>query len=229
MDATNGITKAMIDAKALTIKLTAATSDLASTFLSRPDSSSLLMIGTGALAPELIAAHAAVRPIRKVFVWGRNFSNAQQIANALDSETYSVIAIEKIEHKIGEVDIISSATLSPTPLIFGDYLKAGQHLDLVGSYKPDMREADDVAVQRSSLFVDTYGGASKESGDLFLPLQQGIIARSDLKAELSELCSGKHAGRQSEIEITFFKSVGYALEDLIAARYFYELYKTVES
>lgn len=225
LDALKGTIKAIIEAKSLTVKRTAAASALASSYLSQKDASSLLMIGTGALSLNLIKAHASVRPIKNVFVWGRNFEKAKAICKELKNESYSVNAIETIEDKISEVDIISCATLSKSPLIFGKHLKEGQHIDLVGAYKKDMREADDLTITRSSVYVDTYEGGLKESGDIVIPIKNGTLKESDIKADLFELCSGTKKGRISKKEITVFKSVGHALEDLIAANYFYNKFK----
>ena len=221
LDATTGALKAILEAKSLTAKRTAATSALASSFLSKKNASLLLMIGTGALSKNLIKAHAAVRPIQQVFVWGRNFEKAQQIAQELEKEKFSVVPIKNIKEKISEVDIISCATLSKTPLVFGNYLRAGQHIDLVGAYNPAMRESDDKTILKSSVFVDSFEGGIKESGDIVIPLQKGIIKKSDIKADLFDLCEGKHIGRKNDSEITLFKSVGHALEDLVAANYYY--------
>jgi ornithine cyclodeaminase/alanine dehydrogenase-like protein (mu-crystallin family) len=220
-DAHKGNIKAILDAKSLTAKRTSCTSALASSFLSREDSGSLLMIGTGALAKNLIQAHASVRPIKEVYVWGRSLTKAQAICDELTQATFTCTAIANIEDKISYVDIISCATLSPTPLVLGKWLKAGQHLDLVGAYKKDTREADDEAVLKSSVFIDTYQGGLKESGDIVIPLRTRIITPEYIKADLFELCAGTKKGRTSESEITYFKSVGHALEDLVAASYFY--------
>ena len=220
-DALKGFIKAIIEAKSLTVKRTAAASALASSYLSRKDASSLLMIGTGALSTNLIKAHAAVRPIKEVFVWGRNFKKAITICDALKNENFKVMAIKTIEEKIGEVDIISCATLSKTPLVLGKYLKIGQHIDLVGSYKTDMREADDETISKASVYVDTFQGALKESGDIVTPLQNKTLKQEDIKADLFQLCSSEKTGRSNKEEITVFKSVGHALEDLAAANYYY--------
>jgi ornithine cyclodeaminase/alanine dehydrogenase-like protein (mu-crystallin family) len=224
LDGRKGNIKAILDAKSLTSKRTAATSALASNFLSRKDASSMLMIGTGALAINLIQAHASVRSITEVYVWGRTIEKAQLVCDAFKNSALICKPVSTVEEVISEVDIISAATLSPVPLVFGRWLKAGQHLDLVGAYKKDMREADDEAVLKSSLFLDTYQGGLKESGDILIPLTSGIITKETIKADLFELCSRKKFGRTSDTEITFFKSVGHALEDLVAAGYFYEKY-----
>ncbi len=228
LDAVKGTIKAILEAKSLTVKRTASASALASTFLSKENSSSLLMIGTGALSVNLIKAHASVRPIKNVFIWGRNFSKAQAICKTLKEEDFTITAVQTIEEKISEVDIISCATLSKTPLVLGKYLKAGQHVDLVGAYKKDMREADNEVIKKGAVYIDTYQGGLKESGDILIPLQTGILKQEDINADLFELCSSKEIaeekGRKNDDEITVFKSVGHALEDLAAANYFYHKY-----
>lgn len=225
LDALKGSIKAIIEAKSLTVKRTAAASALASKFLSRKNSKSLLMIGTGALSPNLIKAHASVRPIEHVFVWGRDFDKAKVICETLSGENFEIIPIKNIEDKISYVDIISSATLSPIPLVLGKYLKPGQHVDLVGAYRPDMREADDDAIKKSEVFVDTYEGGLKESGDIVIPLKTGTLKEIDIKADLFSMATKKHLGRSNDESITLFKSVGHALEDLAAAKYYYNLFE----
>ena len=143
----------------------------------------------------------------------------------IKSRNFKIKAINTIKEKISDVDIVSCATLSKTPLVFGKYLKEGQHIDLVGAYKIDMREADDEAIKKSNVFLDTYQGGLKESGDIVIPLQNGIIAEKDIRADLFQLCSGKKQGRVNNKEISFFKSVGHALEDLAAASYYYKKFK----
>ena len=225
LDAIKGSIKAILEAKSLTVKRTAAASALASSYLSRKNADSLLMIGTGALSINLIKAHAAVRPIKNVFVWGRNFDKAKAIAMQLKHEDFEITPIKSIEEKISEVDIISCATLSKIPLVLGKYLKAGQHIDLVGAYKKDMREADDEAITKTSVFVDTFQGGLKESGDIVIPLQNGTLKVESIKADLFQLITNQKNGRVSENEITLFKSVGHALEDLAAANYYYNKFK----
>ena len=226
LDAQLGNVKAILDAKVLTASRTAAASALASSYLSRTDSSTLLMIGTGALAANLIRAHASVRPITKVYVWGRNAEKSKAVCEELKDSPFTCEAVDTIESVIQKVDIISCATLSKTPLVLGKWLQEGQHLDLVGAYKKDMREADDEAIAKSSVFVDTFQGGLKESGDIVIPLQNNIITKEDIKADLFELCSNVKEGRTSAKEITFYKSVGHALEDLVAASHFYEEFIT---
>lgn len=220
-DAVKGIPKAILEAKSLTTKRTAATSALAASFLAKKDASSMLMIGTGALSTQLILAHCSVRPIKKVYVWGRDPLKVKEISRKLKGKTFEIQPIKNIEDIIEKVDIISVATLSKTPLVLGKYLQKGQHIDLVGSFKKDMREADDETIKNSKIFVDTYGGI-KESGDLYIPLKKGILKENEIKSDLPELCKEEKKGRVNNEEITLFKSVGHALEDLTAAKYYYE-------
>ena len=224
-DAKTGIPKALLDSNTITKKRTAATSALASKFLSRKDSSSMVMVGTGALAPELIAAHCHVREINRVYIWGRDLTKAEKIAHTTNIDGVELIPIKDLEEGVRSSDIISTATLSKDPLINGDWLCEGQHIDLVGSYLPDMREADDIVITRSSIFIDSYDGAPYESGDLALPLDNGLISINDIKADLFEMCRNEKDGRISNEEITCFKSVGHALEDLVAAKLVYDFYK----
>ena len=212
---------ATFEAKSLTNKRTAAASALASSFLSRTDSKRLLIIGNGTLAPELIRAHSAVRPIEAVYIWGRNPKNVDALIAQNEWKYLKVQRADSLEKAIKEVDIISCATLSKMPLIVGEWLQNGQHIDLVGSYKPDMREADNATILRSKVFVDTFH-ALKESGDLSIPIANGTLKRSDIQADLRALCTHQHNGRTSSDEITLFKSVGYALEDLAAAVFVYQ-------
>ncbi len=221
LDAVKGTMKAILEAKSLTVKRTAAASALASSFLSKQNSKSMLMIGTGALSINLIKAHASVRPIEVVYIWGRNFEKARDIASKLKNENFSIQAIKTIEEKISDVDIISCATLSRTPLVLGKYIHEGQHIDLVGAYKIDMREADDDIIKKASVFVDTFQGGLKESGDIVIPIENGVISKEDIKADLFDLTSSTKQGRENDKEITLFKSVGHALEDLVAATYYY--------
>ena len=221
MDATTGQVKAILEAKSLTAKRTAAASALASALLSKENASSLLMIGTGALSTNLIKAHASVRPIKNVFVWGRNFEKVKLICSELQEEDFHIQSVDTIEEKISEVDIVSCATLSKTPLVLGNDLKPGQHIDLVGAYKPDMREAEDEAISKASVFVDTFDGL-RESGDISIPLENGTLKESAIQGDLFSLCTNQTKGRISDKEITLFKSVGHALEDLVAATYYFE-------
>ncbi len=216
-DARDGRVIAILDGDALTVRRTAAASALAAGYLARADAAHLLMVGAGNLAPNLIAAHASVRPIRRVSVWGRSLEKAQALARAITTDTVDVTAVDDLSAVAGAADIISCATLATAPLIDGAWLKPGAHLDLVGGFRPEMREANDTAVRRATVFVDTRSGAMAEAGDIVQPLNNGTIAAADVVAELADLTTGRHPGRTSDDEVTLFKSVGTALEDLVAA------------
>lgn len=217
----SGSPAAVLDGTVLTRLRTSAASALASTYLSRPDSAHLLIIGTGALAPYMAEAHSAVRPITVVSVWGRNRERADaaaaDIRRCLGSEVLVQVS-DVLEDAVGAADIVSCVTSSATPVLLGRYLRPGTFVDLVGSFSPSKREADDDAVRCARLFVDTYEGALGEAGDLLVPIARGIVSVDDVEAELAELVDGRHAGRSGRGEITLFKSVGTALEDLAAAR-----------
>lgn len=223
MDINTGLPKAILDAKSLTTIRTAATSALAASLLARPDRKSMLMIGTGALAPALIKAHCSTSSISEVYIWGRDYTKAHKVLAKLNMSNLDVqmIAVQHISEVIGKVDLISTATYSQLPLVKGKDVKEGCHIDLVGSYKRDMREADDEAITKSMVFVDSYEGAMHSTGDLVIPIERGLITEADVKADLFELCQLQKQGRSSNKEITLFKSVGHGLEDLVAARYFF--------
>lgn len=216
LDGETGRPRALLDGTMLTRRRTAAASALAATYLARADSASLVMVGTGSLAPHLVGAHAAARPIREVRVWGRSRDKATALAARLDRPGLRVAPAGDLEAAVRAADIVSCATLAGEPLVRGAWLRPGTHLDLVGGFTPAMREADDEAVRRSRVFVDTQA-ALHEAGDIAQPLRAGLLRPDDV-ADLFDLVRGRRPGRQGEAEITLFKSVGTALEDLAAAR-----------
>ncbi|NML75457.1 ornithine cyclodeaminase family protein [Rhizobium sp. S-51] len=213
---------AVVDGGELTARRTAATSALAAKYLAREDASDLLVVGTGRLSLNLIQAHSAVRPIGRISIWGRNPANAEKTAEDARALGFAVSVSTDLESAVRTADIISCATLSHEPLVHGAWLKPGAHLDLIGAFKPTMRESDDEAVRRASVFVDTRAGAMSEAGDILQPLKAGIITEADIRADLFDLAVARHAGRTSAEEITLFKSVGAALEDLAGAILAYE-------
>jgi ornithine cyclodeaminase len=218
LDRASGEARAVIDGEALTLRRTAAASALAARHLARADSANLLVVGTGRLAPYLARAHCALRPaLARVHVWGRRAQAAQTLAQRLRDDGLPAMAADDLEAAVRQADIVSCATTATAPIVRGAWLAPGTHLDLVGAFTRTMREADDAAVARARIFVDTYAGALAEAGDLVLPLERGVIARDRIEAELAELVRGDKPGRRSNDEITLFKSVGTALEDLAAA------------
>lgn len=222
LDATTGVPRAVIDGVALTLRRTAAASALAATFLARADASRLLMVGAGALAPHLARAHATVRPIREIRVWNRTPKHAAELVRRLAHEGLAAVVADDLANAAAWADVISCATLSTAPLVRGAWLKPGVHLDLVGGFTPVMREADDAAVTRARIYVDTSAGAGKEAGDIVDPIGRGVIAATDIVGDLFELCRGERLGRTHDEQITLFKSVGTALEDLAAAELVFE-------
>ncbi len=217
LDGATGEPLSAMDGARLTVWRTAAASALAARYCARPDASKMVMVGAGALAPFFIKAHCATSPIKEVALRTHRPERAEAVAANLRDEGYPVRAVTVLEAAVREADLISTATLSTEPLVRGAWLKAGAHLDCVGAFKPSMRETDDEAVKRASLFCDTRGGALKEGGDYAQPLASGLIHESDIQADLFDLARGKHRGRASSKEITMFKSVGAAIEDLAAA------------
>jgi alanine dehydrogenase len=217
MSAATGETLAMIDGGELTARRTAAASALAADYLARKEASHLLVAGTGRLALNLVEAHSSVRPIRRITIWGRDQGKAEDVAARAAALGFEAKAAENLEAACAEADIVSCATLSPVPIIKGEWLRPGVHVDLIGAFRPDTRESDDEAVRRSSVFVDTRAGATSEAGDIVIPIRTGVLKADAIAADLHELARGLHIGRTAEAEITLFKSVGAALEDLAGA------------
>jgi len=222
LDGATGHPLALIDGEALTKRRTAAASALASTYLSRPDSKVLLVVGAGALAPYMALAHCAVRPIETVRVWGRTPVRVEATVARLLAEGLRAEACADLAAGLAASDIVTCATTAREPIVRGALVRPGTHVDLAGAFTPEMRESDNELVQRAEVFVDTYVGALNEAGDLVQPMAAGAIAREHVRAELAELVTGRHPGRGSAEAVTVFKSVGTALEDLCAARLVYE-------
>jgi ornithine cyclodeaminase/alanine dehydrogenase-like protein (mu-crystallin family) len=222
LSAETGETIAVMDATSLTVWRTAAASALASRYLSRPDTHTMLMVGAGALAPYMIRAHASVRPIHDVMIWNRTPVAAERVAASLAGQPYSVRAVTDLEAAARQADLISCATISAVPLIHGAWLKPGTHVDCAGAYKESLRETDDELVRRARIYADTMAGCFGEAGDILQPLKAGVITKAAVLGDLYDLARGKVAARGSADEITFFKSVGASIEDLAAAIAVYE-------
>jgi alanine dehydrogenase len=227
LDRETGVPRALIDGEALTLRRTAATSALAARHLARADASRLLIVGGGRLAPWMARAHVALNPALNpalqakrlaLRVWARREDAARGVAEALCADGLPAQATTDLAQAVAWADIISCATTASEPIVRGQWLREGTHLDLVGGFRRDMREADDAAVARSRVVVDTFAGALAEAGDLQQPIERGVIAREHVAAELAQVLRGEQPGRRSPGEITLFKSVGAALEDLAAAR-----------
>ncbi len=211
-----GETLAVLDGTRLTLWRTAAASALAAKRLARRDARRLTIVGAGALAAFLARAHASVRPIEEIRVWNHRPESAEKLAARLTEEGFAAVAEPDLETAVAGADIISAATLSTAPLIRGAWLRPGQHVDLVGAFNMKMREADDLALQRSRVFVDTPA-ALEEGGDVAQAIASGALQASTVVADLAALARGA-PGRESDDEITLFKSVGASIEDLAAAQ-----------
>nr|WP_260100419.1 ornithine cyclodeaminase family protein [Phaeobacter inhibens] len=220
-DTATGQHLAMLDGGEITNRRTAAAAALAADYLARCDASSLLIVGAGQVAANLTDAFSAVRSITRVSVWDINGENAAQLAADLAARGYEARAVSDLRNAVPEHDIISCATLAKEPLIHGAWLRPGQHLDLIGSFTPQMRETDDNAMARAQVFIDTPD-ALHESGDLIEPLKTGALSEDAINGTLYDLCGGRNSGGLDRAEITLFKATGTALEDLAAAKLVWE-------
>jgi len=214
--------RAVMAANALTDLRTAATSALATKYLARPQAGTLGIFGAGRQARAHIQVLTRVLKFRRVLVCGSHPERSRQFAQQFSPENH--LEIEAVEARacVTESDVICTCTTSKVPLFDGGWLRPGTHLNLVGAFQPHTREVDDETIRRARVVVDTYGGALAEAGDLLIPLQRGVVERSHVAADLHEVVSGKKVPRQSPDEITVFKSVGCALEDLVAAKLVYD-------
>jgi ornithine cyclodeaminase len=215
-DSVSGRQLALLDGTEITPRRTAAASALAGTYLARPDASSLLIVGSGKVGSLMAQAYQAIRPIDKVSVWSQTASRAADLARQLRADGFDAVQVDDLEAATARADIISCATPSIEPLIKGEWLRPGVHVDLIGGYTPQMREVDDTAMRRATVFIDTEH-VLEEAGDLIQPINDGVITVADIKGTLETLCRGEVPGRQSAEEITLFKSAGSGLEDLAAA------------
>ena len=223
-DRKTGVPQAVVDGTSATYWRTSAVSALASQLLSRQDSSKLLLCGTGNLASYMALAHASVREIKQIKVWGRRSEQIDSVITDISAKRsdIEVTPSTDLNADVQWADIISCATRSPEPLFSGSLVKAGTHIDLVGNHLKTARECDSHLITRSSVFVDAKINCFAEAGELLLPVSEGVFALDEVKAELSELCQNEHDGRHSNDEITLFKSVGSAISDLACAQLVYQ-------
>jgi ornithine cyclodeaminase/alanine dehydrogenase-like protein (mu-crystallin family) len=215
-DRETGEHKMILNGGELTARRTAAASALAAKRLARPDSKRLLVVGAGRVGSNIPHAYRAALPIEEVEVWSNTEAKAHKLVDTLQSEGISALCATDLKAAVGRADIISCATLARDPIIKGEWLKPGQHVDLIGSFTPDMREADDEAVRRARIFIDTEH-AKLESGDIKTPLETKVISEADIVSTLDAMCRDNIYPRVSTEDITLFKGVGTAIEDLSAA------------
>jgi ornithine cyclodeaminase len=216
-DGRTGVPLAQVDGSELTARRTAAASALAADFLARTDARTLLLVGAGRVAALMPEALRAVRPgLQSVAVWNRSPAAAHALAQSGVGQGWAAHAVDDLAAAVPQADIVSCATLSEAPLVRGAGLRPGTHLDLIGSFTPAMRETDAACFARSRVFVDTEEALAK-AGDLLHAVAEGGFDPAALQGTLAALCRGERPGRQAAEEITLFKSVGTALEDLVAA------------
>jgi ornithine cyclodeaminase len=224
-DAETGVPLALLDGTVLTARRTAAVSALAASMLARPDARHLLVLGAGRVARLLPEAYRCVRGITQVSVWARRADQAEALAQAWRAEGWSARAVSDRAAAAGQADIVSCATLASEPVMAGAWLQPGSHLDLIGSYTPAMREADDACFRHAALVVDTEEALVK-CGDLLGPMARGVISAASVRGTLAALCQagtlaalgpGGPLPRSTSDTRTVFKSVGTALADLAAA------------
>ncbi len=216
-DEVTGEHKAILDGATLTAMRTAAVAALAANKLARQDCRTLLIVGSGRVARELPHAFKAIRNIENVLIWSRTSATAEALANDLVAQGFNASSATDLQSAVAQADIISCATLATEPVIKGAWLKPGQHLDLIGSYAPHMREVDDEAIRRAVVFIDTQA-ALHETGDLIKPIESGALSRASIKGTLYDICQPDFSFDRGATDITLFKGVGHALEDLAAAR-----------
>lgn len=212
-----GETVAIMDGTELTRRRTAAASALAADYLARPDASTFVLVGAGALGGHFVRAHAAVRPIKRVYIYNRSPEKAATLAAELKIDGFDASAVSDLEAAVRQADIVSCVTTSTTPIVRGEWLKPGAHVDLAGAFRPTMRETDGDVVARSRVYVDTKEGALSEAGDLLQARDEGKFDFAKVQGDLFDLCRETVKGRGSPQEITLFKSCGTALEDLATA------------
>jgi ornithine cyclodeaminase len=217
-DGSNGLPLAAIDGAAITLWKTAANSALAASYLARENAHTLLMVGAGALAPYLARSHCAVRPITHLMIWNRTAQSAERMAAALARPGLTIEVVGDLASAVARADIVSCATMASMPVIKGAWLSPGVHVDLVGGYRPEMREADDEAVRRARVFIDAWFTAGEHCGDICQPVASGLVKKDDI-TDTFQLARGERPGRSREDEITLFKSGGGGHEDLGTAQH----------
>ena len=210
---------ALVDGTTVTFWRTAGISGLATRLLARAEASTMLLLGTGNLAPYMIRANASVRKLKKVMIWGRSPAKAESLAAAMAAEYPQIrfAAVTDREAACGEADIVVAATGSHEPVVLGDWIRPGTHTDFIGNHHATKRECDTALVLKARVYVDSRVNAFKEAGEILVPISEGVFKREDVVAELSEMCAGKAPLRRSDDEITLFKSIGMAMSDLVGA------------
>jgi 1-pyrroline-2-carboxylate reductase [NAD(P)H] len=222
-DRAHGEPLALVDGTSVTFLRTAAISGLASRLLSREDSESLLLLGTGNLATYIIRAQASVRNLKRVLVWGRTPANAQKVVQQMNDELTGIecVVVDDLQAACGEADIVVSATGSPDPLVLGDWITEGTHTDFIGNHHATKRECDTALVVKSRVYADSRDNCFREAGEVLVPISEGVFTQDDVVGQLTEMCAGSVPLRENDQQITLFKSIGMALSDLVGANHAY--------
>jgi alanine dehydrogenase len=225
-DAKNGQPLMLFDALEITAIRTAAASAVATKLLSRKNSSTLAIIGSGEQARRHVESMLLVRNIRNINIWSRHEKNAKLLANSLSGEYNLNIHVKNsVQQAVEHADIICTVTASKEPVVMGEWIAAGTHINAVGSSTAVARELDTAAIAKSKLFTDRYESLLNEAGDFLIPKKEGAITDEHVKAEIGEVLSGTKKGRKNDEEITVFKSLGIAAEDIFSAHHIYEKIK----
>lgn len=219
-DRITGVPQALVDGTSVTYWRTAAISALGTDYLARKDARKLLVFGTGKLASFMALAHASVRPIDEISIWGRDPNKAAKVVEKLKQlkPNLAITVCDDVENTVREADIISCATGSPTPLFNSEWVQAGTHTDFVGNHNSDKRECDTGLMLKASVYVDSKINVFAEAGEILIPISEGVYDTTSVVGELAQLCIGQIAGRRNDEEITLFKTVGTALADLVGAQ-----------
>lgn len=215
----HGALKAIIDSDLVTEWKTAGDSVLGARLLARADARSVLIVGAGVVAQTLVRAYSEIFPqLKRIEIWNRTGGKAETLARKMRDEGYPVTRVKDLEAACGGADIISTATMSRSPVLSGDWIKPGTHVDLIGAFRPDMREADDHLMQRGRIFVDSRDTTIHHIGELMIPIAAGAISQADVLGDFYDLIAGRE-GRVSSEDITVFKNGGGAHLDLMTAQY----------
>lgn len=217
----DGSLMAALDASAITARRTAAVSAAATRLLAGKNRSTLAILGSGVQAAAHLEAHREIGAFREARIWSRNPVKAQKLAQRYQSKTLRVRSVVLAEEAVMGADVICTVTASSVPVLEGKYISKGAHINAVGACTPGSRELDSETVRKARVFVDSQESALHEAGDILIPIQEGVIGPGHIAGELGEALLGRIQGRTSENEITLFKSLGLAAQDLASAFYLY--------
>ena len=226
IDGERGNLLALMDAASITAIRTAAVSGVATKLLAGSDVTTLAILGSGVQARTHVDAMLEVRPFRKVLVWSRNAEHAKALVKSFESRGVEFEVARDAQSAVRSADVVCTVTASPQPVLHGKWLRPGTHINAVGASLPTARELDSEAVRMADVWVDRRESALNEAGDLLIPIKEGVISADHIRGEIGELLSGHDRGRGDGKEITLFKSLGLAIEDLACAHYLHDRAKS---